>query len=93
MNLINLTPHAIVIIGDDDKSTVVPTCGDVVRCAVTSEPAGEFAGIPLSRTTFGEVVGLPDPQPDTLYIVSMIVRNAVPDRKVVARTEYHCLAG
>ena len=36
--------------------------------------------VPLTRTTFGEVQGLPDPADDTLYVVSRLVISAVPDR-------------
>ncbi len=36
--------------------------------------------IPVFRTTFGEVEGLPEPQDDTLYIVSLLVRRARPYR-------------
>jgi hypothetical protein len=36
--------------------------------------------VPVNRTQFGVVTGLPDPQPDTIYIVSAVVAQAVPDR-------------
>ena len=46
--------------------------------------AGEVNGIALSRVTFGEVTGLPDPVEGTLYIVSALVRSALPARTDLA---------
>ena len=39
--------------------------------------------VPVNQTRFGEVSDLPDPQPDTIYIVSALVAQAVPDRQDV----------
>ena len=43
-------------------------------------PAGEFEGIPLARTAFGAVEGLPGPVEGVVYVVSALVRSAVPGR-------------
>ena len=77
--IVNLTEHELRV-GD----SVIPPSGSVARCAQTSESAGEFDGIPLQRTTFGSVEGLPDPQDGVLYFVSALVRVAVPHRSDVA---------
>lgn len=65
----------------------------VLRTVTASSDAGEVR-IPLSRVTFGEVTGLPpeagqwanflSDEEETLYIVSMLVRQAVPHRRDVA---------
>jgi len=34
----------------------------------------------VNRTQFGSVSDLPDPQTDTIYVVSALVAQAVPDR-------------
>lgn len=81
--LINLTPHAINIIGSAGTVTVAPS-GTVARCSQTSTPAGEVNGIPLSRTVFGEVQGLPAPEEGVLLIVSALVRAALPGRTDLA---------
>jgi hypothetical protein len=39
--------------------------------------------VPVNQTRFGEVFGLPEPQPDTIYVVSALVAQAVPDRSDV----------
>ena len=78
--IINLTPHAIVVV---DGGTI-PASGIVARCSSKSEPAGEHSGVALTRVSFGAVEGLPDPEPGVLYIVSGLVRSAVPSRSDVA---------
>ena len=87
MNIINLTPHAIVVVVGDATTTFAPS-GSVARCAAVSAPAGFFyigdIEVPLTNTAFGDVVGLPDAAPDTIYIVSALVRSAVPSRHDVA---------
>lgn len=83
MTIVNLTPHALNIITGTGTVTVPPS-GAVARCATASVEAGEHEGIPLARTTYGEVVGLPAPEAGTLYVVSALVRAAVPHRADVA---------
>lgn len=81
MTLVNLTPHAISF--TLHGLTIAPS-GQVARCTQTSTPAGDVMGIPLSRTTFGAVEGLPEPVEGTIFIVSALVRGAVPNRTDVA---------
>lgn len=50
-------------------------------------PVGEVDGIPLVMTAFGAVSGLPGPQEDTLYIVSLLVKQAVQRQDVVSPGE------
>ncbi len=79
MQIINTTPHSVSV-----NSTIIPSSGMLVRVSSVSQDAGEFAGIPLVRTCYGEVVGLPDEQDGVMYIVSGLVRAALPDRKDLA---------
>ncbi len=83
MSIVNLTPHALNVVTSGGVTTIKPD-GTVARCATTSTPAGEAAGIPLSRTTYGKVIGLPDPVPGVIFVVSALVRAAVPHRGDVA---------
>lgn len=80
LRLVNLTPHPITIVGGD---TIAPT-SPPARVSTVSAPAGDAAGIPLVSQQYGDVVGLPDPQPGVLFIVSAVVRAAVPHRLDVA---------
>lgn len=79
MKLVNLTPHTLHVIAAGGTNAI-PSHG-LARAAVTREQvgtidAGDFA-VPLYRTTFGAITGLPDPAPDTVYLVSNIVAQAV----------------
>ena len=77
---VNLTPHAVVVVG----GPTLPPSGSVARCSSASVPAGEHAGVALSRVSFGAVEGLPDPEPGVVFVVSGLVRSAVPGRSDVA---------
>lgn len=76
----NLTPHAIVLV----NGPTIPPSGSLARCASSSVSAGEHAGVTLSRTSYGAVEGLPEPEAGVIYIVSALVRAAVPGRLDVA---------
>lgn len=80
-NIINLTPHSIVIV--DDANNIIRTInpsGTIARVSAKTVRSGEFDGIPLTRTEFGEVVDLPEPTEDTVYVVSSLVASRVPER-------------
>lgn len=83
MQLINLTPHAIVIrLPDGDRE--IPASGSVARVATSHVPAGTIDGIPVFDQTFGEIEGLPEPQEGVVFIVSAIVLAAA---KELGRTD------
>lgn len=79
MTIVNLTPHAIHL-----PDRIIEPSGQLARCAEFSRNAGSFDGIPLIRRNYGEAEGLPEPRDDTLYIVSLLVRQACPDRRDIA---------
>lgn len=81
--VINLTPHDVVVETGGKKITF-PASGEVARVSVESVPNGTINGIPKSTQTFGDVVGLPDTQADTVFIVSAIVLSAA---KELGRTD------
>lgn len=84
MRLVNLTPHAIKIIGDDSM-TVIPPDGTVARVSQRDLFDGFLEVgdrmIPSYHTIFGEVTGLPDEVEGTIYIVSAMVAKAIPGRR------------
>ena len=86
MNIVNLTPHVLNFMpeGPDGPTVTIPPSGQVARCAVDRVQVDTVAvdgiSVPVNQTQFGAVTGLPDPQPDTIYIVSAVVAQAVPDR-------------
>ncbi len=86
MNIVNLTPHVLNFMpeGPDGPTVTIPPSGQVARCATSRVQVGTVTvdgiTVPVNRTQFGEVTGLPDPQPDTIFVVSAVVAQAVPNR-------------
>ena len=85
-NVINLTPHAVNVISDDNSiATTIPASGNVARCSQTIDIVGaltlDSVVIPISASSYGEVVDLPDPQDGVYYIVSRLVMSACPARQ------------
>ena len=84
MQITNLTPHALnIVLLSGEIQTIAPS-GNIARCSTTAVVVGECNGIPLSTVSYGNVVGLPEPEAGTLYVVSALVRSAVPGREDVA---------
>jgi hypothetical protein len=79
MQVVNLTPHEIVIV-DEDSGTVVlviPPSGKIARVSAirVATHVAEVNGVrvPFFTTQYGEVEGLPSTTPDTCYLVSKMV--------------------
>lgn len=88
VKFVNLTAHAISFY--DSSGNVILTVepsGHVARCSVTREQVGDINGIPINRTQFGKVENLPEPQEGTIYIVSSLTAQAVPEREDVFITD------
>jgi hypothetical protein len=86
MKIVNLTPHALNLMpgGPDGPVVTIPPSGQVARCAVNRVQiytvTVDGISVPVNKTQFGTVSDLPDPQPDTIYIVSALVAQAVSNR-------------
>jgi len=76
MKLINLTPHDIKI-GD----MVIPASGEIARMNVNTMDAGQIEGISIVETRILGFSGIPEPAPDTAYIVPSMVRVQFPKRR------------
>ena len=87
MKLINLTPHAIIFPTDLGNYTLQPS-GEVARmeCHYNAHrivETDEGHRIPMETVRFGAIVGLPEPKPNTLYIVLSDVAQRANRRDVV----------
>lgn len=76
LNLVNLTPHTINVIGQDGKKLDILPSGTVARCSQEEKVIGEINGFPVTQQRFGDVVDLPEPQDGTMFIVSRLVADA-----------------
>ena len=89
MRIVNLTPHALNLMpaGPTGPVVTIPPSGQVARCATSRVQVDTITVdgivVPVNQTRFGEVSDLPDPQPDTIFVVSALVAQAVPDRQDV----------
>ena len=88
--LVNLTPHEVVIHHYHYTTRVAPS-GIVARvaqktCAIQTawDAVSHTQCIPIVRSEYGAVEGLPAPVEDTIYIVSGMVRAALPTRTDIA---------
>lgn len=67
----NYTPHTIVVQTSQETFTF-PSKGSV-RVLENQEKLGEYGGVELRKTNYGEIDGLPEPRNGIKYIVSMVV--------------------
>jgi len=77
MKIINLTPHAVTIYRDGQPVRTIEPSGTVARVTSISEHIGEVDGIPVYQHGFGAVENMPEPVSDTIYLVSMVVGQAL----------------
>lgn len=79
MQLINATPHPIAIYSPHGILELPPS-GSLARVRTHSTPIGEAAGVQIVSHDYEDVSGLPEPQPNTLVVVSSIVLNALKEK-------------
>jgi hypothetical protein len=87
MRFVNLTPHALTLRDQDGVDTVIGSDG-VARVDSTpgNQLIGAGGGFPAyAAPTWGQVVGLPSPLSDTIYIVSAVVAERCKGRPDVFR--------
>jgi len=76
----------------EERTYSLPPSGYCARCKtdrqqvdsiIAQDVNGWDITVPITATKFGEVEGLPVPEDGTIYIVSQLVAQAVPDREDV----------
>jgi len=76
MRVVHLTPHEVKIVdGGNNVVAVFPSDG-VARASQHDVLVDEINSIPVVKTEFGEVLGLPEPTEGTVFIVSRITVEA-----------------
>ena len=81
IKIINLTPHTITIQTEGETYNVEPS-GTVARVEQLPKAIGYIGDADISyvKYEYSDVKDLPDPQPDTIYLVSGMVLAAVKNR-------------
>lgn len=75
MKIINLTPHQVSVLVGEEMKTFEPS-GMIARVSTNCKVVGYVDGIEIVAQTYGDIQGLPEPQEGTLYLVSLLVRQA-----------------
>ena len=83
MNIINLTPHTININRHQIDEIAIEPSGTIARCEEVRTQLKSVDQIPVDMVSYGAVENLPEPQEDTIYIVSQLVAAQVPERRDV----------
>ena len=78
--IINLTPHVLNIIGADGTTVNIAPEATPARVKSTQTVTSIINGLEVFTTTYGAVEGLPAPAPGVVYVVSRMVKSAVPSR-------------
>lgn len=84
----NLTPHRVVITTPEEDIGFISEGEPYPRARVHKLPYGELVvpsqyrdvRVPIWYTRTGEVLNLPEPEEGTLFIVSRVVAEALPNR-------------
>lgn len=80
VDVINLCPHDLHVLHANGLRTVLPRAEKPARCMVESVRDGELTlngqTVPIHVSRFGAVYDLPDPRPDTYFVVSRPVAEA-----------------
>ena len=79
--IINCTPHEINEVKEDGTILTIEASGIVPRCTQTEAHVASVNGIAVTKQVFGEVINLPEAQPETLLVVSRLVAPAAKGRK------------
>lgn len=82
---VNLTPHVIHVYTQDEDRILfsVEPSGELARVDEFRSSLAEIDNIPVYRISYGDVVGLPDPKHNTIYLVSSMVLARVKNRNDV----------
>ncbi len=75
INLVNLTPHEVVLMPHEGGEVRIAPVGQLARCRADRQVVDMISvdgvKIPVTEVMLGELSGLSDPQPDTVFVVSM----------------------
>lgn len=75
MNIINLTAHTINVFLEE-KEIAFPSQG-LARVRTEEKEVDKINGIPVVKTVYTDVEGLPEPEKNTVYLVSTLVLQAL----------------
>ncbi|RGQ08389.1 hypothetical protein DWZ11_00590 [Megamonas rupellensis] len=89
MNIINLTPHDVNLLLEDD--VIVFKSEGIARVQQKEVLDEYFDRVPIYKNKYGKIEGLPEEKDGVYYIVSFVVASALKDKRndllIVTKTE------
>ena len=79
-SFVNLTPHEVKILTQNGEIQSIPASGQIARISTSFEVDDILNGVIIGHTDYSGVTGLPEPVKGTIYIVSLVLLKALPDR-------------
>lgn len=79
-NVKNLTPHNVRVLNDNNEVVVILNSEGIARVSSETKVVDTLNGVPITKTVFGEVTGLPPETEGTYYVVSRMVASAASER-------------
>lgn len=84
MKVVNLTPHTITYQADNGNTTEYPASGSTCRVSSTTTEVESILTIGACQSTeYHGIAGLPGPEDDTIYLVSVMCLPYLGGRKDV----------
>lgn len=89
--IINLTPHALTFLDDANNVVLTVPSSGIARAGQTRVHVRDVdvggVSLPVCRSTYGAVDGLPEMQDGVVYVVSALTAQACPERPDVYITD------
>jgi hypothetical protein len=80
--IINKTPHSVYILGEDLSIVrMFPKSAGMIRVEELVTKTAPIDGVPTCSTAWGDTVDVPPYTQGVYYIVSQLVKTALPHRK------------
>lgn len=79
-SIINLTPHSLNILNSKNETVTIAPTGKIARVTSKTEIIDTINGINIMKQTFGDVIDLPEPTENTVFVVSRMVKDRVSNR-------------
>jgi len=80
MTILNYTPHPVTLLSNKDEVIFTFESKGLIRLKATTVEVASENGIRFTKTVFGEPEGLPEFKIGIYYIVSQLVKSALPNR-------------
>ena len=80
IKIVNMTPHTVNMVSETGEKIADYISEGEIRLTQETKQIGTINGVPLTKTTFGDVQGLPEEKEGIFYIVSRLVMTACSSR-------------